>query len=605
MTNKERLEAIYALTEDYKKSPASEMLLGILEHVSRLESPVFQVPVIDDLMRLKHLHKMTKKQIEASIPKVDESIETPESHFEFKTSIDDKPAIYLQKVDEGEVVVETRDTLSDICYKLLIDQNMLVSRGGMIGYLKKEDFSWTWEMSTTEQIRGLLTRYARFLNITTSGKGRNVQFNEKLLPQPPDFIPIDILSNQSTEKLQYLRAILSYPYLYKSEIQNVAGFNAETGIFRTPESVEALDIPESPEACVDTIKEVLSDFPFVSESDFTAAVSIPLTMMVYPSFKASDMAPLFVISAASPGTGKTELARALGCIVSGRILEETMLSEEKKEIALHVFSKLLTGETYSIFDNVEQDCPVDSGYLASVVTSPFREQRILGQSKIVKCENAMITVFTGNNVQATRELVDRGVLIELDSPAERSSDRTFKYKNLSEHILTHREKFLGAFVGMIQNWIDAGQPTSSHKHRLRNWASVVGGILEVNGIGEHFLKNTLRFLRTADKESSAWAMAFNAIFEKYGEKPFTMDDIFEIVSYHKDYYSDGKHHEANGENLLGEFIKPARDDHPRKVSVGVLFRKRVGQTLNGMKLTEEPRIRNRKQYKLTKVDDAC
>ena len=52
---------------------------------------------------------------------------------------------------------------------------------------------------------------------------------------------------------------------------------------------------------------------------------------------------------------------------------------------------------------------------------------------------------------------------------------------------TARE-LLGELAGMVVRWVQAGRPRFNHRHRCAEWAAVIGGILEANGLPE-FLAN--------------------------------------------------------------------------------------------------------------------
>jgi hypothetical protein len=53
----------------------------------------------------------------------------------------------------------------------------------------------------------------------------------------------------------------------------------------------------------------------------------------------------------------------------------------------------------------------------------------------------------------------------------------------------HRLEILGELAGMVERWVEMGRPAGPQKHRCRRWASTIGGILDVAGLGGHFLTN--------------------------------------------------------------------------------------------------------------------
>ena len=387
------------------------------------------------------------------------------------------------------------------------------------------------------------------------------------------------------------------------EIIDAPGLHEPSGFFRIPSTFVNIEHPKTAKDALAVLVDILCDVPFAQEADLENALSIPLTMIMRPSFPTGEMVPLAAINAASPGTGKSALAKILLIPMLGSLPAATALSDDKEELRKSVFTTLLEGKNYAIFDNLDPTKPLDSGQLASLISEPVHTGRILGGNSSGTFANLMTCMYTGNNVEASSELVDRGFLIQLESPAERSADRDFKHKEIFQHVLEHRSKVLGAFVHLVKNWIEKGCPQSKHRHRMGYWARTLGGIMEANNFGKHFLGNMMQFRRQADSESPRWAKTFAAIYEKFGEEPFTIADIFTIVSYKKSYYHKSNHIPAEGENLLGGLYKDIPQSDPsRATRVGMLLKTRVGQTLNNLKLVEAEPYGSRKRYRLEKIN---
>ena len=127
--------------------------------------------------------------------------------------------------------------------------------------------------------------------------------------------------------------------------------------------------------------------------------------------------------------------------------------------------------------------------------------------------------------------------------------------------------------------------------------------MEANNFGKNFLENMMQFRRQADSESPIWAQVFAAIYDQCGDEPFTIKEIFKIVSYEKSYYHKGQQVPAAGENMLGGLYKDIPQSDPSRARrVGLLFKTRVGQTLNGLKLIEAKPYGTRKRYAIEKIN---
>ena len=516
------------------------------------------------------------------------------------------PVVSLQEVT-GADTIETRlrPEVADAVMAILTREDTFVTHGGNLGIFRQSKAGVAFEMVKTEGVLGLISRTVAIQQIVrraSNVNGKTTHYlSESFSPQAPKWVADDILNNQDYSGIPEFKGIVSHPYLYQGTLMDHTGFHKETGYLRQPHTQNGLERPRSKAACLDWLKNgLLCDFPFTTDSDFENALAVALTLLVRSDFDAADMSPLFAINAASPGTGKSELAMALTTVALGAIPAVSAIPDNKEEIRKTLFTNLLEGKSYCIFDNVDPNRPIDSGMLASIVSQPKHTGRILNFSKTAELENRMTCLYSGNNIQATPELVDRGVLIQLESPPKRSAERDFKNENLSKHILAERPRYLGALVYMIENWIAAGHPKSNHRHRMRHWAKTVGGILAANGLGEHFLDNTQAFRLQADAESPQVAKAFSAIYAQFGDKPWTIEDVFTLISYKQHYYHRGAHHPAEGENLLGGFVE-GRDDKGRARSAGIVMKKRIGQTLNGLKLENAGTLRNRNLFQLVRV----
>jgi hypothetical protein len=101
--------------------------------------------------------------------------------------------------------------------------------------------------------------------------------------------------------------------------------------------------------------------------------------------------------------------------------------------------------------------------------------------------NAYLWVVTANQTAATEDLVSRSVVIRLPYEGD-PKGRTFASEPL-EYATQHRQEVLGELLGMVLRWNRHGRPMGKQRHRCDRWAKIIGGILGVVGLGEHFLGN--------------------------------------------------------------------------------------------------------------------
>ena len=255
-------------------------------------------------------------------------------------------------------------------------------------------------------------------------------------------------------------------------------------------------------------KDLLHDFPFEDESDFENAIGFALTLIVRQGLKTGEPVPLFDVTAAREGIGKSLLACTLCSAVIGYNMATDDLSSNREEIEKVVGGILLAGRESVVFDNVDTDRPLDSGLLASIITQGKRSVRPLGTSRMAVVENRATFCCTGSNVEIKPELAKRMVAIRLADHGIPEKDRKVKIEGIQDYVLKHRDRYLSALVRMVQRWIDAGKKEADNTHRMRQWSRVVRGIMEVNGFGDAFLKNSDDVMLSTSPEFTIWSNTF-------------------------------------------------------------------------------------------------
>jgi hypothetical protein len=125
---------------------------------------------------------------------------------------------------------------------------------------------------------------------------------------------------------------------------------------------------------------------------------------------------------------------------------------------------------------------IESNSMASHVTL-----RILGQSTNIDRPNDLLWAITMNNTKTSPDLVSRGLPIRLQYEG-RPETRDFSDSSPLTYAKEHRREILGELAGMVVRWNQAGRPLGNHQHRCRQWAQLIGGILQANSLPE-FLTN--------------------------------------------------------------------------------------------------------------------
>lgn len=222
----------------------------------------------------------------------------------------------------------------------------------------------------------------------------------------------------------------------------------------------------------------------------TPSLAHAIVMAVFPFVRdmISGNAPGIAIDKQKPGAGAGKLEAAMSTIYSGRATPAMALPTNPDEMSKVLLPALRSGRPNVFFDNI--NAAVDSGELASAMTAPTYEARILGKSETVEVEVRCQWVIAGNKLRLSDELIRRFVLIYLDPKTANPENRTgFRHGEIEEWVRGSRGRLVWACLTLVQNWIAGGrQPGRYDKASYSQWARTMGGILDAAGI-KGFLGN--------------------------------------------------------------------------------------------------------------------
>ena len=538
------------------------------------------------------------------------------TNAERATEIDDphnyneKPVVMLSEVmeidDKPVIIDKIRDVVSDDVSQHLWKNDWIYRRGVFLGTLRRGEDAPVFVKSEMLSIGGEISRTCALMKHAKKGIPSPVA-------NPPTWLCADILYNQPVDAVREVRVVVSHPFFNGENLVAVEGYDVGTHTYL--DSSFSVEMGEhTPESDLMLWKDLLQDFPFEDDSDFENAIGFALTLIVRQGLKTGEPVPLFDVTAAREGIGKSLLACTLSSAVIGYNMATDDLSSNRDEIEKVVGGILLAGREAVVFDNVDTDRPLDSGLLASIITQGKRSVRPLGTSRMAVVENRATFCCTGSNVEIKPELAKRMMAIRLADIGIPEKDRKVKIEGIQDYVLKHRGRYLSALVRMVQRWLDAGKPESENTHRMRQWSRVVRGIMEVNGFGDSFLKNSDDVMLSTSPEFTFWSNAFKEIVAQLGDTAvdgWTVKDVFHILSFEKEVYAHEKDvdskrsftRSAQGEGLLNELIGNAPSDQARRVKLGQLLRSKVGAVYSGYKLIDTHKSRKgAKLYAIEGVD---
>jgi hypothetical protein len=240
------------------------------------------------------------------------------------------------------------------------------------------------------------------------------------------------------------------------------GYDPQSGLYLLP-TLQLSPIPEHPtkeqaRAALDMLIDLLSEFPFAKPSNRSVSIdrSVALSGLLTAHVRGSlPTAPVILVRADTPGTGKSYLVDLFAMLSTGRLCPVITSSKNAEETEKRLGAVLLGGTNIVSLDNVMHDLAGE--LLCQLSERPVIKVRILGRSEMPECESHTAVFATGNNVAFKGDMVRRGLVCNLEALTERPELREFK-KDALDHAASHRGAYVAAVLTIIRAYLEAGAP---------------------------------------------------------------------------------------------------------------------------------------------------
>jgi len=236
------------------------------------------------------------------------------------------------------------------------------------------------------------------------------------------------------------------------------GYDAASGLFcaftEIPGYLRPVKRPSHADAlrAAERIKALFQRFPFVDDADKTAMLAGILTAI---QRRVLPAAPMFCITAPTPGTGKTLLCETLAIVATNRRASVLSLGQDDAETEKRLAGVLLAGDAVISVDNIER--PLKGDLLCQVATQQFVRLRPLGGSGMLSVPTHALMVCTGNNLSVIGDLKRRVLMIRLDAQTERPEQRSFNSDHLAE-MTARRGEIITDALTICGAYLTAGEP---------------------------------------------------------------------------------------------------------------------------------------------------
>lgn len=471
---------------------------------------------------------------------------------------------------------EAKRRLSDIITEL--DPPVFFNLGGRITRIK----GYELDSLGTMGVRSVFDERVRCLKENDKGAPTIIY--------PPSEIAQAISATPELFGVQELKYFTNVPTIFPDgTIAKEAGYYPDhkayyTGKF-TCENVPGDPTAEDVQNAIETIYDVLCDFPFLEQSDRVHVLALLLSLS--GRLLIDGCIPPFMISASTAGTGKSKLTDVVSLITQGFVSGKAVWPTNEDEMNKQLITQLASGNRYIIFDNVNGK--IDSGTFAAFTTSQIYEGRYLGGNKKAKLDNYAVVTLTANNPTMSQEVARRFITIDLMAQDARPEDRTgFKHSNLIRYVLDNQAKLLASVLTLWKYWICQGKPRSKHQlGSFEIWSETVGGVLELVGI-PGFLANRERVREKVDVESEMWNDFVTEWHRIHGSNLVTATQIYELCRYdvqppHElDFIATSPN--ERDEMLLGDVILPAMTQRAAVSRIGRALANKINGTFNAYRI---------------------
>jgi hypothetical protein len=356
--------------------------------------------------------------------------------------VDDRPQIVYEELNLDKVLEQTQDALVDSGVPIYSKATRLL----YVGRLDKgkrytnERGEEIIEVDGVKRAAGSLTLLGfnpsyLYQKIVGVANWRSIVMNKgepmQVRRAPPRSIAADIIARPVDWRFPILNGMVQTPTMrLDGSIVSVEGYDEQTGLLFDFGGVKFGTVPEHPtfedaKAALQRIKWLLAGFAFVPDegskqsSSLSAALALLLTTVVRRILQTS---PLFLLSAAKPGEGKTLLAELNGIIATGKIPPHISYGGDDVENEKRMTSVLYRGDSLVNLDNVTVQ--IGGDFINSMLTQELVNARLLGGNEFVDLPTNLAMTATGVNLAIRSDMNRRALRAYMDSGVPRPEERT-------------------------------------------------------------------------------------------------------------------------------------------------------------------------------------
>ena len=349
--------------------------------------------------------------------------------------------------------------------------------------------------------------------------------------------------------------------------------------------VEGLSIPDRCtlavcQSAVARIWRAVEHFPWATPLDFPKW----LTGLIAANARTQvDVTPMMLITAHSPGSGKSYLVRMISWILTGAEPDLAVWPTDDRnrddELRKRLSGLVQSGATLAVLDNLPTGSELSSPVLCAFLTAPVFKDRRLGVNDGTESGgiNRVFLIGNGNNITPASDLADRVFVVNLDAPdVNRRLVPVSEYGSVGDAITyckypEKRRELLEAGLTIRRGYIQAGQPDQpgdgwgTYGQFVRDCVDPVRWVTGQDPLGDR------RVVLAEDPAGESLTAIMAAWDSLYFGKCAAPGQVLKDIAYPGGRYCDS----AEGESLRESLTGIGKTDTPQ--GLGRALNRVVGQ----------------------------
>ena len=301
------------------------------------------------------------------------------------------------------------------------------------------------------------------------------------------------------------------------------------------------------------IRKLYDEFSFSDPQSRINGIAHLITPFVQSFMGWKKKAPIWMFTANSPRSGKDYLGMVSPIIHEGIAIQDPPI-EEESELKRRITGAIVAGRKFQHFANCRG--ALKSPCLEAAITSEYWSDRLIGTSNSPTMVNEIIFSMSYNGeLPMTRDLVLRSRRVTLTNPAgsegEKSSPNKREFKTANLHSLLSswepadtdratrtaisRRNVLAALWALTRNWVESPAPAVGIFTSFPEWASVVGGFMLANDLGDPTAESAQDLFTGLDRLERE-KICLCCWLGQTKSKSWTAGEIWDLVSTHEGFF---------------------------------------------------------------------